>query len=333
MDRRTLLGAAAGGLSCASLARDEPARRELVFAYQSMPLPLRQLIDSGELQRSTGYTIQWRAFATGGDVIRAMATGGVQIGEAGSASVAVAASQGQDIRLFWILADLSDAEALVARPGSGIARIGDLRGRRVGVPALSTAHYQLLAGLQSEGVDVRSVRIVHLRPAELAEAWASGTVDAAFVWPPVLNRLLAHGNRVATARSLADKGFRTFDGLVVDAAWASANEGFMVELVKAVARLDNAYRQTASKWTAQTPAVQSIAKSIGAQPEEVPEALALYHLVTVEEQASHAWLGGGAAQALAHTAALWQAHGRVLATQPDYRRFVDARYVNRLLGR
>lgn len=333
MDRRTLLGLAAWGLARPSAAQDKAPAREVVFAYQSMPLPLRLLIESGELERSTGYRIDWRPFTTGGDVIRAMATGGVQIGEAGSASVAVATSQGQDIRLFWILADLADAEALVARPDSGIARLADLRGRRVGVPALSTAHYQLLAGLRSEGLDPRELRIVHLRPAELAEAWERGAVDAAFVWPPVLNRLLVRGRRVATAAVLADKGFRTFDGMVVDARWAAAHEDFMVALVRTVARLDAQYRQGAAQWTVQSPPVLSIARAIGAQPAEVHEALAQYRLLTVEEQASPAWLGAGAAKTLADTATLWHAHGRLLATQPDYRRFVDARYVNRVLGR
>jgi ABC-type nitrate/sulfonate/bicarbonate transport system substrate-binding protein len=54
-------------------------------------------------------------FGGGGDVIKAMASGGVQIGEAGSSPFTAAASQGQDLKLFWILDDIGDAEALIAR--------------------------------------------------------------------------------------------------------------------------------------------------------------------------------------------------------------------------
>lgn len=57
-------------------------------------------------------------FPGAGDVIRAMASGNVQMGEAGSRPLTAAASQGQDTELFWISADIADDQALVARNGS-----------------------------------------------------------------------------------------------------------------------------------------------------------------------------------------------------------------------
>ena len=59
-------------------------------------------------------------FSGGGDVIRAMASGDVQMGETGSSPLTAAASQGQDIKLFWSSADIANAEALIARNASGI---------------------------------------------------------------------------------------------------------------------------------------------------------------------------------------------------------------------
>ena len=94
-----------------------------------------------------------------------MASGDVQIGEAGSSPIAAAVSQGQDIRLFWILDDIADAEALVVRNGTGINGWHDLVGKKVATPFVSTSHYQLLAGLRTEGIDPKSVDIVNLRPA------------------------------------------------------------------------------------------------------------------------------------------------------------------------
>ena len=83
-------------------------------------VPLRTVHGSRELEKATGYKINWRMFGGGGDVIKAMASGDVQIGEVGSSPIAAAASQGQDIELFWILDDIADAEALIVRNGSGI---------------------------------------------------------------------------------------------------------------------------------------------------------------------------------------------------------------------
>jgi taurine transport system substrate-binding protein len=107
-----------------SLALCAPAfaqpKKEVTFAHQDMLVPLRIVQESGELEKATGYKINWRMFGGGGDVIKAMASGDVQIGEAGSSPITAAASQGQDIKLFWILDDIADAEALIARNGSGV---------------------------------------------------------------------------------------------------------------------------------------------------------------------------------------------------------------------
>ena len=58
--------------------------KEVTFAHQDMLVPLRTVMESGELEKATGYKINWRMFGGGGDVIRAMASGDVQIGEVGS---------------------------------------------------------------------------------------------------------------------------------------------------------------------------------------------------------------------------------------------------------
>ena len=138
--------------------------KELTFAHQDMLVPLRLVMESGEVEKATGYKINWRMFAGGGDVIRAMASGDVQMGEAGSSPLTAAASQGQDIKLFWISADIANAEALVARNGSGVTSMKDLVGKKVATPFVSTAHYQLMAGMKMDGVDAKAVNVMNMRP-------------------------------------------------------------------------------------------------------------------------------------------------------------------------
>ena len=53
---------------------------EATFARQDMRLPLRALMASGELEKTTGCKISGRMFRCGDDVIRAMAPGDVQRG-------------------------------------------------------------------------------------------------------------------------------------------------------------------------------------------------------------------------------------------------------------
>ena len=321
---------AAAALIASSAVFAQP--KEVTFAYQDMLVPLRTLIESGELEKSTGYKINWRQFGGGGDVIRAMASGDVQIGEAGSSPIAAAASQGQDIQLFWILDDIGDAEGLIARNGSGINGWKYLKGKKEATPYVSTSHYQLLVGLKLEGVDAKDVNVVNLRPPEIAAAWERGDIDAAFIWDPVLSRIKANGHAIATSASIGKKGYPTFDGLVVNAKWAAANEGFVVALVKALARADEDYRKNGAKWTAETPQIKAIAKWSKADAKDVPAAIALYGFPTVQEQLSATWLGGGAAQALAKTAVFLKEQGRVQEVKADYGAYVSTQYVRKAQG-
>ena len=307
--------------------------REVTFAYQDMLVPLRTVIESGELEKATGYKIHWRQFGGGGDVVRALASGDVQIGEAGSSPIAAAASQDQDIKLFWILDDIADAEALVARNGSGIQGWKDLKGKKVATPFVSTAHYQLLAGLRLEGVEPRDVSVVNLRPQEIAAAWERGDIDAAFIWDPALSRAKASGKVIATSGSIGRKGYPTFDGLVVNAKWANENEPFLVELVKALAKADDNYRKNGAKWNADSAPVKAIAKWSKADPQLVPGAIALYRFPTLQEQLSPNWLGGGAAKAIANTAVFLKEQGRVQEVKADYGAFVTTRYVQKALAK
>lgn len=329
--RRTLLSTApALGLSLilCGLAQAQ-AVKEVTFAHQDMLVPFRTVMESGELEKTTGYKINWRMFGGGGDVIKAMASGGVQIGEVGSSPFTAAASQGQDLKLFWILDDIADAEALIARNGTGINGIKDLAGKKVATPFVSTAHYQLMVGLKLEGVDGKKVNVMNLRPPEIAAAWERGDIDAAFIWDPILSKIKGNGKMIASSATIGQKGYPTFDGLVVDAKWAAQNEGFMVALVKALIKADEAYRSNKAQWTADSPQVKAVAKWTKANAADVPAAMALYRFPTAQEQVSATWLGGGAAKAMTNTAVFLKEQGRIQELKQDYSAFVTDVYVKK----
>ncbi len=307
--------------------------KEVTFAHQDMLVPLRTLMESGELEKTTGYKINWRMFGGGGDVIRAMASGDVQIGEAGSSPITAAVSQGQDIKLFWILDDISNAEALIARNGSNITSMKDLKGKKVATPFVSTSHYQLMVGMKLEGVDPKTVNVMNMRPPEIAAAWERGDIDAAFIWDPVLSKIKSSGKVLATSGTIGAKGFPTFDGLIVDSKWAAQNEGFMVALVKALAKVDEDYRSSTAKWGVDSPQAKAVAKWSKADVKDVPSSMLLYKFPTLQEQLSSTWLGGGAGKALTDTAVFLKEQGRVQELKPNYGVFVTTTYVQKAMAK
>ncbi len=336
MNKRQLLSALNIALFGAATLTSSSAfaqTKEVTFAHQDMLVPWRIVMESGELEKTTGYKINWRMFGGGGDVIKAMASGDVQIGEAGSSPITAAASQGQDVKLFWILDDIADAEALIVRNGSGINSMKDLKGKKVATPFVSTAHYQLMVGMKLEGVDAKGVNVLNMRPPEIAAAWERGDIDATFIWDPVLSKIKGNGKTIATSGSIGAKGFPTFDGLVVNAKWAAANEGFMVALVKALAKADEEYRKDGAKWTADSPQTKAVAKWTKADAKDVPAAMKLYKFPTMQEQLSAAWLGGGAAKAMTNTANFLKEQGRVQEVKANYGDFVTDVYVKKAMAK
>jgi taurine transport system substrate-binding protein len=119
---------------------------------------------------------------------------------------------------------------------------------------------------------------------------------------------------------------------VVKDKWAVANEGFVVALVKALAKADDDYRKNAAKWTADSPQIKAIAKWSKADAKDVPAAIALYRFPTPAEQISAAWLGGGAAKALTDTAVFLKEQGRVQEVKPNYAAFVTTTYVQKAVS-
>jgi taurine transport system substrate-binding protein len=308
-------------------------KKELTFAHQDMLVPLRLVMESGEVEKATGYKINWRMFGGGGDVIRAMASGDIQMGEVGSSPLTAAASQGQEIKLFWISADIADAEALVARNDSGVNTLADLKGKRVGVPFVSTAHYQLMAALKAQGVDAKQVNINNMRPPEVAAAWDRGDIAATFIWDPVLAKVKANGKVIATSGSIGKMGFPTFEGIAVNAKWAAENPDFMVAFVKALDRANAEVRSGLGGWTADSPQIKAIAKWTKANPADVVPGMKLYSFPTLEQQLSAQWLGGGAAKAMTNTAQFLKEQGNVQQVKPNYADFVTDVYVKKALGK
>jgi len=307
------------------------AQKTVTFAYQDMMNPWRWVQQTGEIEKATGFKINYRQFGGGGDVIRAMASGDVQLGEVGSTGIATAISQGMDVELFWILEDIAAAEALVVRNGSNINKIADLKGKKIATPFVSTSHFQLLYALDKAGIKPSDAQILNMRPPEIAAAWGRGDIDATFIWDPVLTTAKKDGKVLMTSGDICKQGACTFDGLIVTRKFAKENPAFMVALVKAIAKADAAYKANPGKWSATSDEAKAVAKWSGGKVEDVPDSMKLYGFPSLKEQASAEWLGGGAngaaAKALTQQANFLKEQGRLQSVAADYSKSVTTEWV------
>ena len=240
-----LWGACALAMSVVAVAQT----KEVTIGYQDMVVPYRVAQEAKEIEKATGYKINWKQFGGGGEVIKAMASGAVQIGEVGSAGIAAAVSRGEPLELFWILDDIGDAEALVVKNNSGIKTLADLKGKKIAMPFNSTTHFHTMVALEQAKINPADVQILNMRPPEVRAAWQRGDIHATFIWDPVLAEAKKDGKVILTSGKIsADTGKATFDGYVVNRDWAKANQDFMVKFVKVLASADDNYRKNKAKF-------------------------------------------------------------------------------------
>ena len=315
--KQLMLGAATLALtSGAALAEN------VIIGHFGSPTPMQVARAEGKFDAATGWTIEWRQFGSGTEVIAAMASGDVQVAELGSSPLSIGTSQGLEIQLFMIAQGLGTAESLIATKASGITTLEDMKGKRIAVPVGSTAHYSLMGGLTHAGIAETDVTIMNLPADQIAAAWDSGQVDAAFIWEPVQNQILQTGTFILGADQTAAWGFPTFDGWVVNTAFATANADAMVAFAKTMNEANMAYLADPAAWTADSAPVKTIAEVTGAAADQVPNILKGFTFIPLADQLGPTWLGGAAAN-MKTTADFLVNAGRIDAAVDDYAPFVN----------
>jgi taurine transport system substrate-binding protein len=307
------------------------AAQEVNVGYQLPYNPWKVFIVDGKFEEATGATINFRKFDSGSKVINAMASGDIDIAMGGSSPIAAGVSRGLPMKVFWIVENIANAEAMVVRDGSGIEKPEDLKGKRIGVPFVSTTHFHTLFALEHWGISPDEVELLNMQPNAIAAAWERGDIDAAFVWNPALGRIKQTGSVLITSGELAALGRATFDGMVVTNDFAEANPDFMCKFVTTMAAADEAYRSNPDAFGPDSENAKKIVSLTGGDPAQVADVLELYEFLTLEQQASDDWLGGGedtgAAKALRATSAFLKEQKQIDSLLPDYSAVVTDRFV------
>lgn len=110
---RLVAALAFASLSVAAQAAD------ITVGYQTGIDPTKVPQADGLYEKAIGEKIDWRRFNSGPEVIAALASGDLQLGNIGSSPLAAATSRKLPIVAFIVSAQINAAEALVVRNGSG----------------------------------------------------------------------------------------------------------------------------------------------------------------------------------------------------------------------
>ena len=317
MKKVALAGTALGLVMSAQAAVAQGMDEITVGYFLEWPMPFEYAKQMGLYEEEMGVTINWRAFDTGTAMSAAMASGDVQISVSQRVPpFVVAASAGQDLQVVDVAVSYSDNDNCVVHESLEIdaSNVADLEGQRVGVPIGTAAHYGFLRQMEHFGIDVGSLEVVDMAPADSAAALAQGSLGMACGWGGALRRMLEHGNVLLSGAEKQELGIYVFDVTSVPAAFAEEEPELLAAFLSVTADM-NAMWNSGEHTDEMLPV---IAADAGMDEDATAATLAGFEFPSVEEQLSEAWLGGGTQTFLLEVANFFVETGNIDAARDSY---------------
>lgn len=99
------------------------------------------------------------------------------------------AAGGQPLSVFGIYSDMTGLHGLIGT--SSIQTAKDLEGRNVALPKGSVLEFYLRRFCEAYGCDINKLKVINMSAPEATSALVAGSVDAAALWQPFLDRAMA----------------------------------------------------------------------------------------------------------------------------------------------
>ncbi|WP_370425810.1 taurine ABC transporter substrate-binding protein [Pantoea vagans] len=299
----------------------------VTVAYQTSAEPAKVAQADNSFAKESGASVDWRKFDSGAGVLRALASGDVQIGNIGSSPLAVAAAQKLPIEAFLLASQLGNSEALVVK--KTITSPKDLIGKRIAVPFISTTHYSLLAALKHWGIKPSQVQLVNLQPPAIIAAWQRGDIDGAYVWSPAVNELEKEGKVLTDSAEVGSWGSPTLDVWVVRKDFAEQHPEIVTAFARSAIDAQQAYLNSPDSWLKQPDNLSKLSRLSGVPEAQVPGLVKGNTYLTAQQQVEQ--LGKPVNKAIVDTAQFLKAQGRVPQADNDYSGYVTSRFVEPLV--
>ncbi|MEU0727814.1 ABC transporter substrate-binding protein [Streptomyces sp. NPDC006140] len=224
----------------------------VTVGYQSRTI---NTVTAGTLLRSLGsfekqlnalhdgvrYKVSWQDYATGAPITAQMTAGKIDIGSMGDFPLLINAARGKQLNRPTRLVSVTGynlrggLNTIVTAPGSKLASLADLTGRKVSTSVGSAADGTLVRALRRAGIDPeRGIEKLNQQPAVGASALSAGSTDALsqFVaWPG----LLTYQGKAKALYDGARLNLPTFHGVTAREDFAERRPAVLEAFLKAQA--------------------------------------------------------------------------------------------------
>jgi NitT/TauT family transport system substrate-binding protein len=257
-----VLGAAASVAVYALRARNSvPAQHAtLCLAWPIGLLPALAVADGSFKEEGLDLTV--RPYNIGRQAFDGLLAGHCDFATVAEQPVAVEAVKSSAFRIVAVHTTKENHGRIVVRPGSGITRPAELRGKRLSVLGGTTGHFFAYRVLLDQGIGEDAVQLV-LRGAvaELRADLLGERADAASVWQPYASRLAAELGPGALALEVPD--------LVINRMMIVSTVQVLRERPEAARALLRGLRRAQQAANDRDAAAARIAQAAGTDAEEV----------------------------------------------------------------
>jgi taurine ABC transporter substrate-binding protein len=230
--------------------------------------------------------VQVKYFDSGPASLSAVASGAVQIMTGiGNPPVVSAISKGVPLEAVWAQGLYTAGEGLVVRESAGIHSVKDLKGKNIALVLGSTSEFALNALLTKSGVDPSSVHKLNTAPPAIRSAWQNKSIDAAFVWNPVLDAIHQDGGTLLATDADVKQEAPIYSLSVVNSDWAKNNATLVKGFIQAQNEAVDYYKQHPDD------ALQVIAKREGISVDVAKTELAGFQIFGLQDQLKPDTLG------------------------------------------
>jgi len=268
----------------------------------------------------------------GSEVISAIAGNSLDLCNIGSSPMVVGYANGVKLSMVWVYKSIIDSECLAVRNGKGIDSVADLKGKTLALPFNTSVHFAALAAMKSAGLGLNDVKLLNMRADQILPAWQRKDIDAAYIWVPVLPRLVEDDGKIIfkTGDLRTKTGLVVFDALVVRDAFKTEQPQLLQRFLAEIQRLSVLFKQDPKQ------VLGTMTKFLSADEAVVQRSLDTFYPVPVAEMLTDTWMGApgakdsGVLRSLKAQAEFLKDSGQINAMPADLGGLVDSSFAAKL---
>ncbi len=134
--------------------------------------------------RDQGLDVEMQLHTSGKAAVKSLLEGNADLAELGDIPFMLSVMRGAKIKLITTMNTTENILTVVANKSTGIQTPKDLKGKKIGITFGTGGHFFLSAFLTVNGISLKEVELVNLKPNDLVAAIGNGEIDAVSTWQP-----------------------------------------------------------------------------------------------------------------------------------------------------